>query len=550
MRLPRVILSACALAALALPAAAQAAPPRMQLISHSLSGGIPNGPSHNGVISQDRQFASLVAYDSDASDIVRGDTNGLTDVFVVRRKRPFGLKGPPWRRGKTVLVSRGMHGAAANGRSYGADIDGEQLHAPRCVAFVSEASNLVPGDTNGVADAFILFLRSGKIRRVSLGSGGQQSNGATYEVRVDGHCDRIAFTSDATNLALTGTNRLSWRTAVTGAPPAGVKQVYVRALDHRTDNSGLSGLTFLASANAAGEPGNGNSAQIAFARSGGGCGRQGRCGSFSGEAVAFASEASNLTPDDTNGATDVFVRAFPRRFVRLRFPHTTRVLGEKVRSTLVGVGPLRMKTTMLSTGDHGEASNGPSDQPAVNDSGDIVAFRTAATNFLTGDNNRATDVVRVDTLSGVRGLVSRTREGQYGNDDSGKPAIGRTGQDILFQTDASNLNGNDKNCTGDVYHLDIPHRNNQILTSLDSLNRIPNAPYGTPRPCPGVIAAPQVSPSVSNYLNYAVWEASFPLLDIPFARRAFPGISLDEAARRSNTDAALHQVYMRYIGPR
>jgi hypothetical protein len=159
-------------------------------------------------------------------------------------------------------------------------------------------------------------------------------------------------------------------------------------------------------------------------------------------------------------------------------------------------------------------------------------------------------VVRVDTLSGVRGLVSRTREGQYGNDDSGKPAIGRTGQDILFQTDASNLNGNDKNCTGDVYHLDIPHRNNQILTSLDSLNRIPNAPYGTPRPCPGVIAAPQVSPSVSNYLNYAVWEASFPLLDIPFARRAFPGISLDEAARRSNTDAALHQVYMRYIGPR
>jgi TolB protein len=550
MRL-RALSIVCAVFALAVPAAATAAaPPRMQLISHALNGGLPNGPSRNAVISQDRQFASLVAYDSDASNIVPGDTNGLTDVFLVRRKRPFGLKGPPWRRGKTVLASRGMGGTPANGRSYGPDIDGEQLHTPRCLAFVSEASNLVPGDTNGVADAFILFLRNGRIRRVSVGSGGQQANGATYEVRVDGHCDRIAFTSDATNLALTGTSKLSWRSAVTAAPPPGVKQVYVRALDDRTDNSGLHGLTFLASADAAGVPGNGNSSQIAFARSGGGCGRQGRCGSFSGEAVAFASHASNLAPGDTNGVSDVFLRSFPRRFVRLRFPRTTRVLGEKVRSTLVGVGPLLMKTTLLSGGAGGEPANGASDQPAVNDSGDIIAFRTTASNVLPGDSNGASDVVRADTLHGGRSLVSRTRDGQFGNDDSAKPAIGRTGQDILFESRASNLNGNDKNCTGDVYHLDIPHGNNQILTSLDSLNRVPNAPYGTQRPCPSVIAAPQINPTVSNYLNYAVWEASFPLLDIPFARRAFPGITLDDAAMRSNGEPSLHQIYMRYIGPR
>src|SRR3954471_21581644 len=398
----RLPVLACLLLALAAPAALAAAPPRMQLISHALGGGFPNGPSHDGVISQDRQLASLVAFDSDASNIVRSDTNGLTDVFLVRRKKPYGLKGPPWRRGKTVLASRGMGGAPANGRSYGPDIDGEQLHTPRCLAFVSEASNLVPGDTNGVADAFILFLRSGKIRRVSVGSGGQQAEGATSEVAVDGHCDRIAFVSDATNLALTGTNKLSWRSAVTGAPPAGVKQVYVRALDERTDNSGLHGLTFLASASATGEPGNADSTQIAFARSGGGCGRQGRCGSFSGEAVAFASDASNLTPGDTNALSDVFVRSFPRRFVRLRFPRTTRVLGENVRATLVGVGPLKLKTTMISSAADGSPANGASDQPAVNDSGDIVAFRTAASNVVAGDTNRATDVVRVDTLHGGR----------------------------------------------------------------------------------------------------------------------------------------------------
>ena len=547
---PTLALAACALAVLAAAPAEAAKPPRMQLISRSLGGGFPNGPSHDAVISQDRQLASLVAFDSDASNIVRGDSNGLTDVFLVHRRGPFGLKGPPWRRGKTTLASRGLGGRPANGRSYGPDLDGEQLHTPRCLAFVSEASNLVPGDTNGVADAFILFLRSGKIRRVSIGSGGQQANGATSEVKVDGHCDRIAFVSDATNLALTGTKRLSWRSAVTGAPPAGVKQVYVRVLDARTDNDGLRGMTFLASAGAGGEPGNADSSQIAFARSGGGCGRQGRCGSFSGEAVTYASSATNLVPGDTNGVSDVFQRAFPRRFVRLRFPRPARVLGERVRSTLVGVGPLRMRTRLISSGPGGRPADGASDQPATNDSGDVVAYRTAASDIVPGDGNGVTDVVRADLIEGTSTLVSRTRGGQFGNAASGRPAIGRTGQDILFESGASNFNGNDRNCTGDIYHLDIPHHNNQILTSLDSRNGIPNSPYGTPQACPAVIAAPQVNPVVSNYLNYAVWEASFPLLDMPLASRLFRGMSGDDAARHSRSDAYLHQIYMRYIGPR
>ena len=550
MRPPAILLAGAVALLAAAPVADAAAPPRMQLISRAAGGGFPNGPSHDGVISQDRQFASLVAFDSDASNIVRGDSNGLTDVFLVHRKKPYGLKGPPWRRAKTVLASRGIGGKPANGRSYAPDLDGEQLHTPRCLAFVSDASNLVPGDTNGVADAFILFLRSGKIRRVSVGSAGQQANGATYEVKVDGHCDRVAFVSDATNLALTGSSKLSWRSAVTAPPPAGVKQVYVRMLDSRTDNSGLRGMTFLASANAAGQPGDADSSQIAFARSGGGCGRQGRCGSFSGEAVAFASQADNLAPGDGNGVSDVFLRSFPRRFVRMRFPHTTRVLGEKVRSTLVGVGPLQLKTTLISAGPGGAPANGASDEPAVNDSGDVVAFRTAASNVLPGDSNGKTDVVRVDTLHATTSLVSRTRSGQFGDGNSGKPAIGRTGQDVLFQSDAGNFNGNDKNCTGDIYHLDIPHRNNQILTSLDSLNRVPNAPYGTPAACPSTIAAPQENPAVSNYLNYAVWEASFPILDVPLASRLFRGMSLDSAASLSKSDPDLHQVYMRYLGPR
>src|SRR3954470_5696801 len=74
-------------------------PPKMQLISKSLHGRFPNGPSHNGVFSQNRQLASLVAFDSDASNIVKGDGNQATDVFLVRRAGKFSDRGEPWKRG-------------------------------------------------------------------------------------------------------------------------------------------------------------------------------------------------------------------------------------------------------------------------------------------------------------------------------------------------------------------------------------------------------------------------------------------------------------------
>jgi hypothetical protein len=185
----------------------------------------------------------------------------------------------------------------------------------------------------------------------------------------------------------------------------------------------------------------------------------------------------------------------------------------------------------------------------VNDSGDVVAFRTAASNVIAGDTNRATDVVRTDMLTGKLSLVSRTNDGRFANTDSSAPAIGRTGLDIAFQTSASNINPIDRNCTGDVYELAVPHSAQQLI-SLDSLDRVPNSPSASSQPCPNVVAAPQVNPRVSNYLNYAVWEASYPLLDIPLAQRWFPGVSPDDAARASVANPALHQVYMRYIGPR
>src|SRR3954452_71487 len=388
--------------------------PKMQLLSTSGGGGFPNGPSRNGAFSQDRQLASLAAFESDASNIVRHDSNGFTDVFLVHRKRPYSDRGEPWKPGRTTLISRARGGGPANGPSFKPDLDGEQSHRPRCIAFISEASNLVPGDTNGVADAFVKYLRTGHIRRVSVNSAGQQADGPATEVKIDGHCQRVAFVADATNLALTGTNRLAWKSAVTQAPAVRTSQVYVRVLDSRTDNDSLEGLTFLASAAADGQPGNGPSSDLAFARGGGGCGRAGRCGDFSGEAVFFASQATNLSAADTDPGTDVYRRSFDRRFVRLRFPHVREVDGAHVRSTLVGVGPLQMSTRLLSVNSDGERGNGASDQPAGTDSGHYVVFRAAASNLLGHDANHAADVVRLETASDDFDAISRTRRGQLG----------------------------------------------------------------------------------------------------------------------------------------
>ena len=98
-------------------------------------------PSRNPAISQDKRFGRLAAFEA--------DSGGTTNVYVVRRADGYGENGTPWRAGETVLVSRGLGGQPANGPSIRPSLDGTSRVAPHCVAFVSAASNLVPGDTNG-----------------------------------------------------------------------------------------------------------------------------------------------------------------------------------------------------------------------------------------------------------------------------------------------------------------------------------------------------------------------------------------------------------------
>jgi hypothetical protein len=162
------------------------------LISRSVTGGTPNGTSANPVISGDRRYARIIAFESDASNLVHGDTNAQRDVFAIKRGGSFGNDGSQWKPGKTLLVSRGRNGKPADGPSFAPDVDGSFRTAAHCVAFLSAASNLVGGDTNGKVDAFLSRGPGDSLSRVSLPGNKQSSSDATATA-VSGDCSHTAF---------------------------------------------------------------------------------------------------------------------------------------------------------------------------------------------------------------------------------------------------------------------------------------------------------------------------------------------------------------------
>ena len=193
---PRVCaaLAGAAAFALALPgtALAQKRTATTTLFSVSADGGTPNGPSTNPSISGDLRYSQIIAFESEASNLVAGDTNGLRDVFAVRRAGSFADTGSVWKRGRTQLVSRGRKGRPANGPSFAPDTDGNAQNRARCVAFLSDATNLVSGDTNGQTDAFLARAPDFVPKRVSLPANRQARAGTTH-VAVSGDCSRVAF---------------------------------------------------------------------------------------------------------------------------------------------------------------------------------------------------------------------------------------------------------------------------------------------------------------------------------------------------------------------
>jgi Tol biopolymer transport system component len=146
-----------------------------------------NGASGNAAITADGRF---VAFASDASDLVAGDTNKVSDVFVRDRSRRT-----------TERVSLGPDGVQANARTGLSAISADG----RFVVMWSDASNLVPGDTNGVPDIFVRDRVAKTTERVSVATAGAQANGESAQGVISSGGRFVAFASTASNLPGGGT---------------------------------------------------------------------------------------------------------------------------------------------------------------------------------------------------------------------------------------------------------------------------------------------------------------------------------------------------------
>lgn len=217
------------------------------------AGNQGNGHSAGLVFSPD---GTKVSFISAASNLVLGDTNGKGDIYVKDLIT-----------GTITLISTDMTGLQGNSHSHSPIFspDGTKI------AFYSEASNLVPGDTNGMRDIFVKDLMTGEITLVSTDTAGNLGNSSSDSPVFSPDGSKIAFASYASNFSPSDTN--------------GAYDLFVKDL--------VTGAITLVSTDAAGNLGNGGSGNPVF--------------SPDGTQIAFVSGASNLVPDDTNGMLDVFV---------------------------------------------------------------------------------------------------------------------------------------------------------------------------------------------------------------------------------------------------
>jgi Tol biopolymer transport system component len=303
-----------------------------------------------------------VVFRSDAPNLVSG-TNPRFNVFVRDRVR-----------GRTTRVSVSNTGRAGNAVSLSASISADG----RYVVFESQASNLVPADTNRASDIFVHDRQTGRTSRVSVSSRMRQGNGASYSPAISADGRYVAFESQASNLVPRDTNRNT--------------DIFVR--DRRT------GRTLRASVSNREKQGNGPSEAPAI--------------SATGRYVAFWSQASNLASKDTNRNSDIFVR--------------DRVTNQ---------------TRRVSVSSRGAQANRFSGPLSISPEGRYVAFDSLASNLVASDRNKHVDVFLHDSKTGRTILASLGARGNQGNSYSNVGVLGealsRNGRYLVFYSNASNL---------------------------------------------------------------------------------------------------------------
>lgn len=369
----------------------------IEKISNGIAGALANGGSFEPSISNDGR---MVAFSSNANNLATGDINNHPDIYVYDRQTQT-----------TRLISQSQTSAGNAASGPGVDISGDG----RYVVFQSTATNLVGNDTNGQADVFVFDLQdsnpSSRLQLVTRGLGGVPASGSSTRPTISDDGNQIAYESTASNLI--ANDHFDTKIFVTTRATWATRRV---------------------SQTAAGAPANGSS--------------QGANISGDGRYVAFWSNASNLTIDDTNGTPDVFL-------VDLTL-NTVEGVSRTSSGTLTGLASAR---------------------PSLSTDGRYVAFGTRNSQFApTG-----LDAVLVrDRTTGMTRRVSQSTVGTAAGGASYFFDVSDDGQTVTFGSDAKHLVNDDNNYVRDVFMVDASYSwvPNAQLVNLGSNQTLGNVLIG------------------------------------------------------------------------
>ncbi len=412
-----------------------------QCVSQPGTGEQADNRSKQPSISEDGRY---VAFTSDASNLVSGDMNGATDIFVRDNAK-----------GTITRVSVSSKGTEGDDSSFWPFISADG----RYVTFSSNADNLVDNDTNTYGDVFLHDMNTGTTELISVATDGKSGDDLSFWSSVSRDGQYVVFMSNADNLVTSDTN-YSWdiflRDRKTGTtsyisrafdgtqansqseyPMISADGRYVAYASDATnivpyDTNGYrdvfeynrqTGKTILVSLSSNGDQTDNGTQVFALAIS------------EDGKFVAFASLATTLVPDDTNSAWDIFVH--------------DRDKGE---------------TTRVSVASDGSQANAGSYGVSISANGRYVTFGSNATNLVAVDTNGVMDVFVHDRQTGDTVRISNSSNGSQGNDSSGftvisensidlayGPYITSDGRTVVYMSNATNLVPSDTNANQDIF---------------------------------------------------------------------------------------------------
>jgi len=391
-----------------------------------------------------------IVFDSVADNLVTGDTNGVSDVFIYDRENC-----------QTERVSVDASGVEGNGASELPYVSPNG----RYVTFISSASNLIASDTNNQPDLFLKDRQTGTVTRILAntpygGFIGDDNQSIAYRSGNSIRLYNLSTLVDTQILSLT--NLSVGRRFVSND----IRYFVFSSTDNNLvagDTNGTADV-FLYDRQTS------QMARISISPTGAVPNGASFDASISGSCryMVFTSSASNLVTGDTNGVPDIFFR-------------------DLITGAL-------SRVSVSSSGVQGNQASGSA---SISDCGRYVAFSSLATNLVTSDTNGTVDVFAHDRTTGQTYVISRGTSGTPGNNTSDGPLISRNGDYITFWSIATNLLSGDANFVSDVF----------VARRAAFAPATPVTPTPTNTPIPTATPDPALNP-----LGVGVYQENHPRL--------------------------------------